>query len=102
MIKPLLFWLVILFVPLTISAQGVKITEKKVEEVLVKLEASNIEIIHIKTIRKYKALHLSNDMKSKMDYNVVKVKYKSNGEVKNLLIDQNLVPIYYDYASYEE
>ena len=53
-------------------------------------------------VEKYKALHLSNDMKSKMDYNVVKVKYKSNGEVKNLLIDQNLVPIYYDYASYEK
>lgn len=102
MIKPLLIWFGMLFIPLTISAQSIRITEKKVEAVLVQLEETHVEIIELKTLRKYKALNLSNEMKSKMDYNVVRVKYMANGEEKNLLIDRNLVPIYYDYTSYED
>jgi hypothetical protein len=97
MIKPLLFWLVLLFIPLTISAQGIRITEKKVEEVLVMLEDADVEILELKTLRKYKALNLSNDMKSKMDYNIVRVKYMANGKSKTVIIDRNLVPIRYDY-----
>ena len=100
MIKPLLLLVGMFLVPLTMSAQGVRITEKKVEEVVCKLELTNVEIIDVKTIRKYKALNLSNDMKSQMDYNVVRVKYKARGEFKTLLIDRNLVPIYYDYDRY--
>lgn len=97
MIKPLLFWLVLLFIPLTISAQGIRITEKKVEEVLVMLEDADVEILELKTLRKYRALNLSNDMKSKMDYNIVRVKYMANGKSKTVIIDRNLVPIRYDY-----
>jgi len=102
MIKPLLFVLGMFFIPATLSAQGVKITEKKVEEVLVKLENSEVEIIDVRTLPKYKALNLSNDMKSQMDYNVVRVKYKAKGALRTMLIDRNLVPIHYDYAGYEE
>ena len=42
MIKPILFMLGVFFIPATLSAQGVKITQKKVEEVLVKLENSYV------------------------------------------------------------
>jgi hypothetical protein len=101
MIKPLLLLVGMFLLPLTMSAQGVRITEKKVEEVVCKLELTKVEIIDVKTIRKYKALNLSNDMKSQMDYNVVRVKYKARGELKTLLIDRNLVPIYYDYDRYD-
>ena len=101
MIKPLLLLVGMFLLPLAASAQGVRITEKKVEEVVCKLELTDVEIIDVKTIRKYKALNLSNDMKSQMDYNVVRVKYKARGELKTLLIDRNLVPIYYNYDAYD-
>jgi len=97
MMKPLLLVLCLLFIPLSISAQGVRITEKKVEKLLINLENSDVDIIELKTMRKWKALELSHEMKSQMDYNIVRVKYKSNGTNKTVIIDSNLVPIRYDY-----
>ena len=97
MIKPLLLLLCLLFIPLSITAQGVRITEKKVEQLLINLENSEVDIIELKTMRKWKALELSHEMKSRMDYNIVRVKYKSNGSNKTVIIDSNLVPIRYDY-----
>lgn len=97
MIKPLLLLLVMLFIPITISAQGLRITEEKVEKVLINMENSEVDIIELKTMRKWKALDLSHEMKSRMDYNVVRVKYTANGTNKMVIIDANLVPIRYDY-----
>ena len=97
MMKPLLLLLCLVFIPLSISAQGVRITEKKVEKLLINLENSEVDIIELKTMRKWKALELSHEMKSQMDYNIVRVKYKSNGTNKTVIIDSNLVPIRYDY-----
>jgi len=96
MIKPLLLLLCILFIPTTISAQ-VRVTEKKVEEVLIQFENADVDITELKTMRKWKALELSHEMKSQMDYNVIRVKYKSKGTDRMVIIDLNLVPIRYDY-----
>jgi hypothetical protein len=90
-----------LFFTLSTYAQGITITEKKVEEVIQKMEKEPIDVIEVKTMKKYKALGLSNDMKEKMDYPVVRVKYKTNDVLKTVLIDVNLVPIQYDYANLE-
>jgi len=98
MIKPLLLLLCILFIPITLSAQ-VRITEKKVEEVLIQFENAEVDIVELKTMRKWKALELSHEMKSQMDYNVIRVKYKSKGTERMVIIDLNLVPIRYDYLN---
>jgi|SRR5210317_1443091 hypothetical protein len=86
---------------LSAQAQGVTITEKKVEEVIEKLEKTPVEVIEVKTMKKWKALGLSTDMKDKMDYPVVRVKYKTDKLLKTMVIDVNLVPIDYDYAILE-
>ncbi len=70
---------------------------KKVEEVLVKFEKADVDIVELKTMRKWKALELSQEMKSHMDYNVIRVKYTSKGTNRMVIIDLNLVPIRYDY-----
>ncbi len=96
--KLLLVLIGTLFLSLSARAQGVTITEKKVEEVVEKLEKAPVEIIEVKTMRKWKALGLSSEMKDKMDYPVVRVRYKTEKVLKTLVIDVNLVPIQYDYA----
>ncbi len=96
MMKQLVLLLCMLFIPIALSAQ-VRVTEKKVEEVLIQFENAEVDIIQIKTMRKWKALELSHEMKPQMDYNIVLVKYMSNGAKKTVIIDQNLVPIRYDY-----
>lgn len=96
MIRTILLFLCILCIPISIHSQ-VRITEKKVEEVLIQLEDQPVDILELKTMKKYKALNLSNDMRSQMDYNVVRVKYETEGQTKIVLIDSNLVPIRYDY-----
>lgn len=98
MIKPILILLCMVFIPIAMSSQ-IRITEKKVEKVIVQLEESPVEIIEVKTLKKWKALELSPEMKSQMDYNVVRVKYTSNGTLKTILIDRNLVPIRYNFLS---
>jgi hypothetical protein len=77
----------------------VRITEKKVEEVLIQFENAEVDIVELKTMRKWKALELSHEMKSQMDYNVIRVKYKSKGTERMVIIDLNLVPIRYDYLN---
>ena len=96
MIKPLLLLLCMLFLPVALYSQ-VRITEKKVEEVLIQFEDAEVDIIELKTMRKWKALELSHEMKSQMDYNVIRVKYTSKGTNRMVIIDLNLVPIRYDY-----
>ena len=96
MIKPFLLLCCLLFIPITLCAQ-VRITEKKVEEVLIQFENAEVDIIQVKTMRKWKALELSHEMKPQMDYNIVLVKYMSKGTKKTVIIDRNLVPIRYDY-----
>ncbi len=96
MIKPLFMLISMLFLPIALSAQ-VRITEKKVEVVLIQLENAEVDIIQVKTIKKWKALELSHEMKPQMDYNIVLVKYMTKGEIRTVIIDRNLVPIRYDY-----
>jgi len=96
MIKSLLLLVCILFIPITLSAQE-RITEEKVEEVLIQFENAEVDITELKTMRKWKALELSHEMKSQMDYNVLRVKYKSKGADRMVIFDVNLVPIRYDY-----
>ena len=96
MIKRLLFIAFLLFIPITLASQ-VRITEKKVEQVLIQFEKADVDILDLKTMRKWKALELSHEMKSQMDYNIVLVKYMSKGTRRTVIIDRNLVPIRYDY-----
>lgn len=96
MIKRLLFFAIFLIIPISLASQ-VRITEKKVESVLVQLEGAEVDIVELKTMRKWKALELSHEMKSRMDYNIVLVKYMSKGTRRTVIIDRNLVPIRYDY-----
>ena len=96
MIKPLLLLVCFLFIPLSLVSQ-IRITEKKVEEVLIKLENAEVDIVEVKTLKKWKALELSHEMKPQMNYNVVKVKYNAKGEFRTVIFDMNLVPIRYDY-----
>ncbi len=93
MMKLLILFLCMVCFPLTISAQ-VRLTVKKVID---KMESNSVELIKVKVLKKWKALELSNDMKSQMDYNVVRVKYKIKGTVKTAIIDRNLVPVNYDF-----
>jgi hypothetical protein len=44
-----------------------------------------------------KALELSHEMKPQMNYNVVRVKYKTQDSLKVVIIDMHLIPIRYDY-----
>ena len=86
-----------LFSPLLISAQAVKITENAAKNVIEGLESYPIEILEVKTLKKWKALELSHEMKPQMNYNVVRVKYKAQDSLKMVIIDMHLVPIRYDY-----
>ena len=95
--KRILFiFLILLLFPAMTSAQ-VSVSEDKVEEILIKLENADVDIIKLKTLKKWKALELSHEMKPQMDYNVVLVRYVTKGEEKTVIIDQHLVPIRYDY-----
>ena len=87
-----------LFLSLSVQAQSVTVTEKKVEEVIEKMEKAPVEIVEVKTMKKWKALGLSSDMKSKMNHHVIQVRYIVDNTLKTIIIDVNLVPIEYDYA----
>ena len=90
----LLLYLVIF--PLTISAQSVKISNRQVRDVIDNMELYSVKLIEVKTLKKWKALELSRDMKPQMNYNVVRVKYRTLDTYKTVLIDMHLVPILYD------
>lgn len=94
--KPLIL-LFLFFSPLLISAQAVKITQNAAKEVIDHMEAYPIDIVQVKTLKKWKALELSHEMKPQMNYNVVRVKYKTQDSLKIVIIDMHLVPIRYDY-----
>jgi hypothetical protein len=96
MIKQLQLLLLLLFIPAVLAAQ-VRVTEEKVEEILIQFENAEVDIVELKTMRKWKALELSHVMKSQMDYNVIRVKYNSKGTERMVIIDLNLVPIRYNY-----
>lgn len=95
MIKHIIL-LCFLFISVSLSAQE-RITEAKVEKVLIQMENAEVDIVELKTMRKWKALELSHEMKSQMDYNIVLVKYRTKGSDRTVIIDRNLVPIRYDY-----
>ena len=96
MIKLLILILGFLVLAPAISAQSVRITDKKVLEIIENIEISPVELVEVKTLRKWKALELSSDMKPQMDYNVVRVKYKTVDAIKTVLIDMHLVPILFN------
>ena len=99
--KPLI--LLFLFLsPFIISGQTVKITEFSAKKLIEDMEPYPIEIIQVKTLKKYKALGLSQDMKSQMNYNVVRVKYKTQDSIRIVIIDMHLVPIRLDYPVSKE
>ncbi len=83
------------------TKDGTNFGEKKIEAAIEKMEKSNVEIVKVKTMKKWKALGLSNDMKDKMDYHVIRVRYIADNTLKTIVIDVNLVPIEYDYANLE-
>ena len=94
--KPLVL-LFFLFIPLTVISQAIRITEDAARGVIDKMEPDPIEIVEVKTLKKWKALELSHDMKPQMNYNVVRVKYKAADSLKLVIIDMHLVPIHYDF-----
>ncbi len=95
--KPLIL-LFLIFSPFFITAQAVKITETVAMEVIDHMESYPVDIIQVKTLKKWKALELSHEMKPQMNYNVVRVKYKTQDSLKIVIIDMHLVPIRYDYS----
>lgn len=92
-----LILLFLLFIPLFLFSQAIKITEHVARNVVENLEIYPIEIVEVKTLKKWKALELSHEMKPQMNYNVVRVKYKAQDSLKMVIIDMHLVPIRYDY-----
>ena len=96
-----------LFSHISLNAQQVRTKEgdnfgvRKIEEAIEKMEKSQVEIVKVKTMKKWKALGLSSDMKEKMDYHVIRVRYIADNTLKTIVIDVNLVPIQYDYANLE-
>ena len=97
MIKPLCLLICILIITSTIYAQSEKISNHKVKNVIDKLEQNPFELTEVKTLKKWKALGLSKEMKPQMNYNVILVKYKIGDKNKTVLIDMNLVPIDFNY-----
>jgi hypothetical protein len=97
--SPVLLFLVLL--PIYLSAQSVKITKLEALDVIDHLEPHPVEIIEVKTLKKWKAFGLSSDMKPQMNYNVVKVTYKTRDSLKIVIIDMHLVPIRYDFRKNE-
>ena len=98
MIKLLPILISLLLSCITLTAQE-RITEEPAAAVIIKFEQSDVDIVELKTMRKWKALELSHEMKSQMDYNVVRVKYRAKGTDRMVIIDMNLVPIRYDYLN---
>ena len=96
MMKRFILLLSIVFLPLTVSSQSIRISDKKVQKVIDEMEMYSVELIEVKTLKKWKALELSSDMRPQMDYNVVRVKYRTGDMLKTVLIDMHLVPILYD------
>ena len=92
---------------LSIEAQNVRTKEgeifgeEKIEATIEQMEKSDVEIVTVKTMKKWKALGLSNDMKDKMDHHVIQVRYIVDNTLKTIIIDVNLVPIEYNYATRE-
>ena len=93
-----LILLFLICIPCYLSAQAVKITDSAAKEVIEGMEPSPVEILQVKTLKKWKALELSHEMKPQMNYNVVRVKYKAQDSIKIVIIDMHLVPIRYDYS----
>lgn len=91
----------------SITAQQVRTKEgdsfgaRKIEAAIERMEKQQVEIVKVKTMKKWKALGLSSDMKDKMDYHVIRVRYIADNTLKTIVIDVNLVPIQYDYANLE-
>lgn len=85
--------LFLLFFPFFMFSQTLKITEYGVKGIIDQMEEESVEIIKVKTLKKWKALELSSDMKSQMDYNVVRVEYETQDTLKIVIIDMHLVPI---------
>ena len=83
------------------TKEGDNFGERKIEAAIEKMENKQVEIVKVKTMKKYKALGLSPDMKDKMDYHVIRVRYIVDNTLKTMVIDVNLVPIQYDYANLE-
>jgi len=81
------------------TKDGDSFGERKIEAAIEKMENKQVEIVKVKTMKKYKALGLSSDMKDKMDYHVIRVRYIVDNTLKTMVIDVNLVPIQYDYAN---
>lgn len=98
--KPLVL-LFFLFFSVVMNSQALRITEDAAREVIDKLEPVPIEIVEVKTLKKWKALELSHEMKPQMNYNVVRVKYKTEDSLKLVIIDMHLVPIHYDFKKNE-
>lgn len=97
-----LFLMLFLLIPICLLAQSVKVTKIEARDVIDQLEPRPIEIVEVKTLKKWKALELSQEMKSQMNYNVVRVTYKTQDTVKVVIIDMHLVPIRYDLQKDEE
>ena len=85
--------LFLLFLPVMVTAQAIKIDEIAAKQVVDQMESNPVEIMEVKTLKKWKALELSHDMKSHMNYNVVRVKYKTQDTLKVIIIDMHLIPI---------
>lgn len=94
--KPLIL-LFLIFSPFYITAQSLKITESIAKDVIDNMEPYPVDMIQVVTMKKWKALKLSDEMKPQMNYNVVRVKYKTQDSLKIVIIDMHLVPIRYDY-----
>jgi len=76
-----------------IHAQVVKKCD--VQPILDKIEKTEVKVVKVKTLKKYRALNLSKDMKKKFRYNVVRADYVVRDKKRTMYFDVSLVPIKY-------
>lgn len=91
--KASLTFLFICLLPVMALAQSVGVKKHDAKKLLDKIETYPVEVIDVKTLKKWRALELSPDMKAQMNYNVVRVKYKVRDTAKTMIFDMHMVPI---------
>ena len=93
--KSMLLFILLLCASTALFAQSQKVSELQAIKIIDKLETRSFEIIEVKTLKKWKALELTSEMKPQMNYNVVRIEYVVEDTVKIVILDMHLVPIKY-------
>lgn len=96
MIRPAIVIVFLLICCQELASQSVSVTQDKAEHLVMKMESQPVKVLQVKIMKKWRALELSQEMKRRMNYNVVRVKYQVGDTRKTVLFDMHLVPIVRD------